>query len=720
MGEKHKTFCRNCSGFCGLVVETEGGQITSIRGDMEHISAGYMCIKGTMTMDWHNGEDRQTHPRKRLADGTFQRADRDTCLDEIHEKLTRILEKHGPKAVGIFYGTGSKTNAIGVMTMRAWIRAIGSPNLFSSSTVDQSAKWVVTGRMGSFMPGRHLSLDADVTMLVGCNPLVSHNGIPVLPANNPRGALLNAKRRGMKLIVVDPRRTETARYADIHLQLKPGEDPALFAGLLHIILREGWQDAAFCSRFVTSLDRLRRAVAPFTPEVASARCGVPVELMFETAEMFATATRPTAVSGTGPDMSSHSNLSEHLIEDLSAVCGAYRRAGDKVRNPGVLFPRDRILERVLPPDRTWEREPKLPVSGAGLIMGEFPCAVLPREIMGGRDDRIRALIAFGSNPVTAISGGHSMADAMERLELSVTVGPRFSETARHSQYFMPTPLLYERHDITYQVDNFFSKPFVQVTKPFMKAPPDTIQDHEFFWELAHRSGLSLKITPGGSIGAMPGPGAALEISPLRKPKAEDIIAWLCERAGISYDEVLEHPSGLTLDRDTFVEEADDAGTRLDVCPPDLADELETYRLQSNSNEFPYRLTVRRMIETLNSSFRDASITRRRHPVNYAFMHPDDMQAEGLIQDSGIEILSEEGCVVAYVRADPGLRRGQLSISHQWGRLDQSQDPTGNDGAFTGRLVSIRDHCETINFMPRQSGVPVKLISLGRLRNANSV
>jgi hypothetical protein len=102
------------------------------------------------------------------------------------------------------------------------------------------------------------------------------------------------------------------------------------------------------------------------------------------------------------------------------------------------------------------------------------------------------------------------------------------------------------------------------------------------------------------------------------------------------------------------------------------------------------------------------------------MHPDDMQAEGLIQDSGIEILSEEGCVVAYVRADPGLRRGQLSISHQWGRLDQSQDPTGNDGAFTGRLVSIRDHCETINFMPRQSGVPVKLISLGRLRNANSV
>ena len=214
----HATFCRNCPSVCGLLVEVENQKILGIRGDTRHpLTKGYFCVKGLASMDIHNGEDRLTGACARRPDGTVdENLGIEQALDEIHAKLAAIIARHGPRSVAMYYGTGANNNPLCHSAMKGWFDLIGSPYLFSSMTVDQSAKWVAAGRMGMFATGKYSALDADVIMEVGGNPAISHVS-GTIPMTAPMRALREAQSRGMKLIVVDPRRTETARRADLHL-----------------------------------------------------------------------------------------------------------------------------------------------------------------------------------------------------------------------------------------------------------------------------------------------------------------------------------------------------------------------------------------------------------------------------------------------------------------------------------------------------------------------
>jgi len=336
-----KSFCRICIGACGTVLTLDdSGQIKAIRADKEHpASGGYVCVKGLQAPVVHNGPQRLLHPRKRNPDGTFTTIPLEQALDEIADRIRRIIERDGPEAVAAFRGTQSGLNSTAYFILPAWLAAIGSPSFFSTMTVDQSAKWVTVERLGAWGAGRHGFHDSEVLMVFGGNPLVSISTAGFDTINVAR-QIKDAKARGMKLIVVDPRLTETARHADLFLQPRPGEDPAIAAGLLRIILTEGWQDTEFCARYVENLEGLRRAVEPFTPEYVERRAGLPSGKLREAAELFAHgAKRGAAIGGTGPDMAAHSNLAEHLIECLNVVCGRYLRAGERVPNPGVLVPR---------------------------------------------------------------------------------------------------------------------------------------------------------------------------------------------------------------------------------------------------------------------------------------------------------------------------------------------------------------------------------------------
>jgi anaerobic selenocysteine-containing dehydrogenase len=198
----------------------------------------------------------------------------------------------------------------------------------------------------------------------------------------------------MRLIVIDPRRTEFARNADLHLAILPGEDASVLAAMIRIILLNEWHDADFCDRFVGSLDH-RESVAPFTPELAAQRADIRAEDIVRTAELFAKARRRTAASGTGPDMARQSNLSEHLLESLNAICGAYLRASDVHPNTGTFKRRDTVMERVIPPNRTWESPPYLRTEPSGKVGGEFPASRIPNEIIDGC---VRALVVVGGQP----------------------------------------------------------------------------------------------------------------------------------------------------------------------------------------------------------------------------------------------------------------------------------------------------------------------------------
>ena len=710
----HKTFCRNCTHSCGLSVTVTDGRAVEIKPDRDHqISDGYFCIKALMSMELHAGADgRMMQSVKRLA-GDFVPIDAMTAIDEIGDKLKAILDKHGPRSVGLYYGTGGYFNSLVLPLAKSWLHEIGSPNVFTSSTVDQSARWVTMMRMGFLASGVPNPAEVNALMLVGANPLVSH----WLPAFNPARRLREWTKRGMKTIVVDPRRTETARLADIHLQLRPGEDATLFAGMVHLLLKNNWQNKEFCDRFVDGIAALCDAVASYTPEYVEHRAGVAAAALLEATRVFACSGKSLAITGTGIAMAPHSNLAMHMAEALNALCGNFRRAGDVVSNPGVMMPRE-YVEKVIPPSRPWAEGFQCRSTPTGKIYGEVPTGALPGEILEPGPDKIRALIVLGGNPVKALGQPEKTLRAFRDLELLVSIDARMSDTARLSHYVIAPALPFERHDVTFIFEGlgWAQKPFVQYAAPITLPPQGVIDETLFFWGVARRMGIQLeykKIGFGAKFSDLP-PGHLLDMT--RQPDPEQFARWWLDGSSVDFDALRASPGGVVpeLPMQT-VKAAPDDGNRMDLCPADIADELTMVLAQTPDPLYPYRLATRRLLETMNSAYRETSAAARRFAVNPAFMHPDDMTDEGLVTGDRVEIASPHGALLASVQPDKSIRRRMISMAHCWGETDSEHDPDQLRGSFTGQLVSLEHDIESINHMPTQTGIAVRLRKLAKFK-----
>ncbi len=712
-----KTFCRNCGALCALEVTLENGRLTGAVADGSVSPyGGYMCPKGLASIDFHNGaEDRLMHNLKRGPDGAFTQVPARVALDEIATRLAQLLRDHGPRSIAVYHGTGAYRSVLGGLLERAFVAAIDSPNFFSTMTIDQSAKWVTMGRLGVMASGKPSYRDCDLGVIVGNNPVVSHQTFPFAPGESgaPGKSFAAARARGARLVVIDPRRTETARFADLFIQPKPGQDAALFAAVAHILLRDGTYNKDFCGRFVSQLDELKRAVAPFTPELAAARADVPLEQIEQLARWIGEAERPFVGSGSGPSMSLHSNLNDHMIEVVNALVGGYKRAGDRLHNPGTLNPKP-CVEMAVSPGRSWERGVKCASADIGKIFGEFPSALLPDEIQHEGPDRIRALISFGGNPVMGLGDPARAVPAFEELELLVSLDARMNETCELSDYVIATSQPYERHDLSIPGDALYPEAFAQYAAPVVEKPGEVIDDWEFFWGISARMGipLTLKYWNYGLDYAAIEEGMELPLD--TPPDPEAMVRFLCRRSRVPFEDLRDNPGGMRPDiAPQYVQAAPEgAGGRLELCPPDIVAELEQVLAEVEDERFSYQLTCRRLLETMNSAYREAARTRDNYPVNWAYMNPRDMAEEGLEDGERIEIVSEAGAIVGVVKAEERLRCGVVSMAHMFGGLAPSRDPEGQRGSYTGQLTSLEKYLEPINFMPRFSGVPVNVRRVG--------
>ncbi len=503
MTETRVTYCRICSPLCGLLVDVDDGRVVHVAGDPDHaLTRGFTCTKGRHLGELHHAPDRFLTAQRNGPDG-LQPIPTDQAIDEIAARLRTILDEHGPESIALFVGTQSYTASLTFSFAGAWLRAVGSHKRFSTMTIDQSAKWVASARLGSWGAGRQRFEDSDVWLLVGTNPLVSMQGgdLTGFPVHDGLRRLEEARARGLQVIVVDPRRTEVAAHADLHLQLVPGTDVALFAALVRTILAEGLHDEEFCDRWVNGLDALRAAVEPMTPEVASVITGVDPDLIVEAARVFGHATRGMAKTGTGPDMGPHANVAEHLVQAVNVVCGRFPREGERYAGAGVLSGRRNLHAQPMAPMRTWERGFRSR-TGVGTLMGELPSPILPEEILEPGADRVRALVVCGGNPASAFPDQQRIVDALGALDLLVTIDPFPTETAQLAHYVIAPTMSFERPDNTRGYEHFFSEPFAQYTAPILERPGDVIEDWQFFFELASRMGLLLNIgtrvwEPGG-------------------------------------------------------------------------------------------------------------------------------------------------------------------------------------------------------------------------------
>ncbi|MCK9503294.1 MAG: molybdopterin-dependent oxidoreductase [Porticoccaceae bacterium] len=701
-----KTFCRNCSHLCGLELSIQGNEMVAVKGDTENRSSnGYHCIKAISSLDLGNGKTgRLTSCQKKQQDGSFSPIGAEQAQDEIANKLSTLIKQHGSRSVGVFYGTAAYYEGLNFPIMKSFLGELQSPNLFSTCTIDMSAVWVSPMRMGMMASGLPKMDQLETLLIAGKNPVVSHLLFGVY---RPGTTLAQFKKEGRNLIIVDPRNTETARRATQHLAVKPGEDVPLFAAMIRTVIDNQWHDKEFCERFCINLEQLRASVDSYTPEAVEQRTGLNWSDIEQAAKTFA-STRSFAVAGTGVTMAPHSNLIVHLVDSLNVICGNYPRAGDPVQSYSVLIPRP-YTEAVIPPNRTWEKEPKILSSDTGAFYGEFPTGALPDEILCEDKERIRALIVYGGNPVKALGQPEKTLKAFKNLELLAVIDPMMNETAKLADYVIAPQLQYERHDITAVIDGVaaFASSFAQYTPPVITPPAGVIGSGEFFWGLAKRMGLKLeykKLVFGMSYGDTP-PGQPMDME--KMADGEQLARWWCEGSYTDFETLKAHTSGFSPSTTIKVAAAEDDGARLDLCPADVALELAETFHEKRSIAFPYRLTNRRLLECLNSMYHHVEATTKRYETNYAYMHPEDMAKHGLQDGNLITIESMKGGeIVGAVKADISLQSGMISMSHLWGEPDA---PKSGNGSFTGALVSLElEDVEPINRMPRQTAIDVRI------------
>lgn len=700
-----RSVCRYCAGACGVIATLDDSdRMVALRGDREHpLTAGFVCSKGLQSVEAMNGEQRIVRPLKRMPDGSFVEIALETALDEIAAKLRHILDEDGPDAIGLFKGTQTWKNPTAHQMMTAWLQSLGSSRMFSTLTIDQSAKQVTMGRMGYWDAGRPKLEQCDVMMIIGGNPQVSLAIVNFL--HDPVKRIKKARERGTRFIAIDPRRSELAQQSALHLQPKPGEDASIIAGLIRIILSEGWHDQAFCDRYVEGLGRLREMVEPFTPEYVARRADIAAEDLRAVASLFARESRTgIAVSGTGLSMGPHSNVADHLAECLNAICGRYLREGNRILNPGVQNKRREYRAQVVPPNRTWETGPKTS-GGHGQIFGELMSGVLADEMLLQGPGRLRALIVNGGNPAVALPDQKRAVAGMQALDLLVAVEPYMTATAQLCHYILPPKLQFERTDtaVTPHYEQMFDVPFVQYV-PAIVAPPagaDVADDWYVYWALAKRLGYALTLS-------------GVELDMQRAPTTEDLLAILLKDSQIPFNDIKGLTTGAVIDTgEEFVKPAlPGADARLMVMPDDVAGELQQVIDEyagDGAGDYPFRLVVRRLRGVMNSLGIGMSGSKRLHPVNNLFIHPEDLAALGLGNGDAVRVETETGSLQGLAQADDTLRRGVVAMSHCWGGLPTDADSLYRQvGVSTNLLVRTDRNVEAVNAMPQLTSLPVRL------------
>lgn len=716
--------CRVCTSYCPILVEVVDGRPVKVTGDPDApLYEGYTCPKGRALPQQHTGPARLLHCLRRQADGSHRKIHSEQALDEIAERIAEMIDRHGPRSVALYMGTGSVSFWPISGIAAGFMQAIESPMFFTSNTIDKPGAQIAQAAHGTWPAGHPPFEAAEAWLLVGVNPLISKSG--GFPPNNPGRRLKEAVgRHGLKLIVIDPRRTETARRAHIHLQPLPGEDPAILACLLNVILSEGLHDAGFVAAHAANLDVLKAHVAPFTPDMVSRRADVPRDALIEAARTLARARYAGGGCGTGPSFATHGSLSEYLTSCISTVCGHWSRAGDKVSKPNVLLPAHTPRAQPLPPfaltgggERMRARELEYNASG-------MPTAALSDEILWEGEDRVRALFCLAGNPIMAWPDQGRAYEALSSLELLVTSEVEMTETARLSHYVMASRLSLETPSTSVLVEAIkyyghsrgIEGPYARYS-PRVVAPPagsDVIEDWETFYGLARRLGRPLSLFSAFGMGKHL--EAPHDIAPLdmeHKPTTEEIVALSVRNSRVPLETVKRYPHGHMFDEiEVSVAPADpDCVARLDLGNATMMEELvqvvaRPIKARIDGHR-PFLLIPRRANRFMNSNGRQTAPLVAGEPYNPAFLHPDDMRKLEVTQGDLVRIASDHGWIAAVAEADDGLRPGLVSITHCFGGAPGDDRPR-EIGCNVGQLLRSDVEFDPITGIPRMGAVPVSL------------
>jgi anaerobic selenocysteine-containing dehydrogenase len=697
-----KTACVLCGNRCGLEVQVENNRIVKVRGDKDSpFSEGYLCRKGMNVAYYQHNKDRVLFPLKKVGD-RFERISWDQAISEISEKLKTILDQHGPHALANLLGGGG-FRFFGMSFPVLLLQGLGSRYFYSAANQEFSGRFwahgLTLGSQSIMMVDADFE-NCDMLMLVGKNPMMSHN----FP-QAPRILQKMSKDPDRLLVVVDPRVTETARLADIHLAIRPGTDALLIKSMISLILNEGLYNKEYLAKHADGFNEILPWFKGFDVKAALKVCDLDYDLVVRVCREFATR-RSSILDDLGILMNRHSALVSYLLVVLLAICGRIGVPGGNYLQEFFPFPGDQVWKTVL--------------TDIPAINGMFPPNVLPEEIMNDHPDRLRAVLCYASNPLRSYADTTAYENAFQKLDLLIAADIVMGETAALAHYVLPCKTAFE----SWEGDpgEGFSKIYARMRSPVVEAEGEQKDSVEIFTMLADAMGLVPPIPESlyeaarsgnlkeygqklmeyttaspESAKALPfiiaktlGPalGSAtlgsifplfMQLSKARQEEAARAGFPLGPDQGLSvFQAIMSHPEGVMVgirDPEQNVEtNISTKNKRIQLYNPEVDEWIKKINAVDEEEQlktdekFPLILMAGRHMDTnANTNMRDPAWNKDRRACTLA-IHPSDAEALGIVDKQTVRVVTEVGDETIEAEVTPYARKGHVVIPHGFGLI----------------------------------------------------
>ena len=676
----HYRTCPFCEATCGLEIETDGRDVLSIRGDEDDVlSHGFICPKAYGLKELHEDPDRLTTPLVRR-DGELVEASWEEAFEEIDRRLPPILEKHGRNAAAAYIGNPNAHNLSALVYGSAWLRALGSQNIYSASTVDQMPKQVSSGLMfGTMLSVPVPDVDrTDHLLILGANPLVSNGSL--LTAPDMRGRMRGIRERGGKVVVIDPRRSRTAEEADEHHFIRPGTDAHLLLGIASTLVEEGLDEPGRLAEHTNGLDEVRELVGQFPPERVSPVCGIAPEDIRRMARELAAAERAAVYARIGTTTQEFGTLASWLVDVVNVLTGNLDREGGAMFTLAAAGQRNTVGEpgkgKGVNLGRWGSRVRGLPES-----FGELPVACLAEEIETPGEGQVRALITVAGNPVVSTPNSGRLERAIESLEFMLSVDIYVNETTRHADVILPGPEPLEKshYDLAlYQLAVHNVANYSPPVFPRNGSGPDEWQVSLRLAGILSGQGASADVEALDDLVARTvaqrsfpdrDPDEVLaEVEPRRGPER---VLDLMLRAG-PYDLTLAdleaNPHGVDLGphRERIPEALRTPSGKIELAPEPIVADLERVRASLDRRNGGMVLIGRRQLRSNNSWMHNLNALVKGKDRCTMHLNPEDAERLGLADGARALVRSAAGEIEAPVEITDAIMPGVVSIPHGWG------------------------------------------------------
>ena len=685
--QSHYRICPLCEACCGLEVKTDGAKVIGIRGaENDVFSHGYICPKGVSLKDLHEDPDRLRTPLVKR-DGVFCEASWDEAFAEIERRLLPIRRDKGPDSVGLTIGNPAAHKVSLLAYSQRLVRALGSRNVFTASTLDQMPKQLSAG----LMFGHWLTIPlpdierCDYLLILGANPMISNGSLWTVP--DYRGKAKAMRARGGRIVVVDPRRSETAAAADEHLAIRPGGDALLLAGIAHTLFDEGLVKMGRLAEHVNGLDETRAALQPFAPEVTAAGCGIPAETQRRLARELAAAPRAAVYGRIGTCTTRFGTVNSWLVDLVNVLTGNLDREGGAMFARAAAFAANTQGKPGSGKGVTTGRRGSR-VSKAPEVFGELPITVMAEEIETPGEGQIRALITIASNPVLSAPGGPRIAQALEGLDFMVSLDIYVNETTRHADVILPglSPLEDLHFDVAFP--QLSHRNHARFSGPVFDAGPGTPEEWQTILRLCallegRGSTVDIEQLDDEAIAAdvrrFAGDQTPAILAALHPWRGPERLIDLQLRVGPYGDQFGRKPDGFNLAKVKAASTVERGGVDLGPLQPRIPEVLRTPSgkielappsvladlAQVKAEPAPaFSLIGRRDTRSGNSWMHNLPVLAKGPERCTLLVHPEDAERLGL--GEFVRVRSAVGELVVRVERSADMSIGVVSLPHGWG------------------------------------------------------